>query len=63
VDIRYGMRDWFDTIGANRNILQQIHICVDASDNEALYEMQQELQLLLSAGTSLPGLQNGRTDS
>src|SRR5947199_10561898 len=37
---------------------QQIHICVDASDNKELYEVQEELQQLLSTGTSLPGLQN-----
>jgi hypothetical protein len=33
VDIRYGIRDWFYRIGAKREILQQIHIGVDASDN------------------------------
>jgi hypothetical protein len=57
-DIRYGIRDWFDSIGTNRKILQQIHICVDASDNKELYEVQEGLQQLLSTRTSLPGLQN-----
>jgi hypothetical protein len=54
------MRDWLDRIGINRKILQRIHIGVDASDNEELYKVQEELQQLLSTRTSLPGLQNSR---
>jgi hypothetical protein len=38
--------------------LYKLHICVDASDNNELYKVQEELQQLLSAGTSLPGLQH-----